>query len=300
MSNRAILGALASTCLLGAVTGVTPVAGQAAFEKPAVLRAADLAPAELPKGPRFQVDETVTTDGLLARFTIKSDFGPFEAQGPGMLAVRVAEIRALDTLSHVEKTDVFQKALAESAKRTGQSLKTAVTNPVETIKGLPEGVGRFFERVGRGVVTGAQKAGDYISEKQGQPGGASSGDVAAATGQAASNVGENVIGYDDARRRVAKELRVDPLHHERGAVQEAGRGRVGAMDRGVRDGRGRRPGPGWRRPPVHQELGRATSSGTSARATSTFGWTSSSRRWACRRRPSTAFSDSPGTPAPSG
>jgi hypothetical protein len=210
MSNRALFGILVTACLLGAVTGVTAVAGQAAFEQPAVLRAADLAPAELLKGPRFQVDETVTTDGLLARFTIKSDFGPFEAQGPGMLAVRVAEIRALDTLSHVEKSDVFQKALAESAKRTGQSLKTAVTHPVETIKGLPEGVGRFFERVGRGVMTGAQKAGDYIAEKQGQSGGASSGDVATAAGQAASNVGENVIGYDDARRRVAKELRVDP------------------------------------------------------------------------------------------
>jgi hypothetical protein len=210
MLNRTLLGALATAVLLGAVAGVTPVAGQAAFEKPAVLRAADLAAAELLKGPRFQVDETVPTDGLLARFTIKSDFGPFEAQGPGMLAVRVAEIRALDTLSHVEKSDVFQKALAESARRTGQSLKAAVTHPVETLKGLPEGVGRFFERVGRGVTTGAQKAGDYIGEKQGQPGGASGGDVATAAGQAASNVGENVIGYDDARRRVAKELRVDP------------------------------------------------------------------------------------------
>jgi hypothetical protein len=141
---------------------------------------------------------------------MKSDFGPFEAQGPGMLAVRVAEIRALDNLSHVEKSDVFQKALAESAKRTGKSLMTAVANPVETVKGLPEGVGRFFERVGRGVTTGVQKAGDYIAEKQGQSGGASSGDVATAAGQAAANTGENVIGYDDARRRVAKELRVDP------------------------------------------------------------------------------------------
>jgi hypothetical protein len=207
MLTRPLAGALATAVLFASAA---LVAGQAAYETPPVLRAADLAPAELLKGPRFEVDEAAPTDGLLAKFTIKSDFGPFEAQGPGMLAVRVAEIRALDNLSHVEKSDVFQKALAESAKRTGQSLKTAVMNPVETIKGLPEGVGRFFERVGRGVTTGAQKAGDYIAEKQGQSGGASSGDVATAAGQAASNVGENVIGYDDARRRVAKELRVDP------------------------------------------------------------------------------------------
>jgi hypothetical protein len=210
MLTRSLGGALAAGLLLASSTGIPPVAGQDAYETPPVLRAADLAAAELLKGPRFQVDETVTTDGLLAKFTITSDFGRFEAQGPGMLAVRVTEIRALDTLSHVEKSDVFQKALAESAKRTGKSLVTAVANPVETVKGLPEGVGRFFERVGRGVTTGVQKAGDYIAEKQGQSGGASSGDVAAAAGQAAANTGENVIGYDDARRRVAKELRVDP------------------------------------------------------------------------------------------
>jgi hypothetical protein len=209
MLNRALVAALATVFVLTGA-GVALVAGQAAYETPPVLRAADLAPAELLSGPRFRVDDPVTTDGLLARFTITSDFGPFEAQGPGMLAVRVGEIRALDNLSHVEKSDVFQKALAESAKRTGQSLKTAVMNPVETVKGLPEGVGRFFERVGRGVTTGVQKAGDYIHDKQGQEGGASSEDVATAAGQAAANTGENVIGYDDARRRVAKELRVDP------------------------------------------------------------------------------------------
>src|SRR5262245_9842369 len=191
MINRALVTALATAFVVSGA-GVALVAGQAAYETPAVLRAADLAPPELLKGPRFQVDETVTTDGLLARYTIKSDFGPFEAEGPGMLAVRVAEIRALDNLSHIEKSDVFQKALAESAKRTGKSLATAVTHPVETVKGLPEGVGRFFERVGRGVTTGVQKAGDYIAEKQGQGGGgASSGDVAAAAGQAAANTGEN-------------------------------------------------------------------------------------------------------------
>jgi hypothetical protein len=210
MQHRVLLGVLATGLLLASSARVAPVAGQAAYEQPAVLRAADLAPAELLKGPRFQVDEAVTTDGLLARFTIKSDFGAFEAQGPGMLAVRVSEIRALDTLSQVETSDVFKKALAESAKRTGRSLQAALANPEETVKGLPEGIGRFFERVGRGVTTGVQKAGDYVAEKQGQAGGAGAGDVAAAAGQAAGNVGESVIGYDDARRRVAKELRVDP------------------------------------------------------------------------------------------
>ena len=210
MLSRTLCGALTIAFLLVSVAGMAPVAGQTTYEQPAVLRAADLAPADLLKGPRFQVDEAVTTDGLLARFSIKSDFGPFEAQGPGMLAMRVVEIRALDILSTVEKSDVFKKSLEESAKRTGRSLATAVTNPVETVEKVPEGVGRFFERVGRAVKTGAQKAGDALGEMQGQPGGTTSSGVATVAGHAAADSGESVIGYDDARRRVAKELKVDP------------------------------------------------------------------------------------------
>jgi hypothetical protein len=192
------------------VAAVAGLAGaQAAYEKPAVLRARDLVAAELLKGPRFQVDDRVTTDGLLAHFAIKSDFGPFEAQGPGMLKVRVSEIKALDALSHIEKSDVFKKALAESAKRTGQSLKTAVTHPVETVKGIPAGIGRFFDRVGRETQTGVQKAEDHVAESKGQEGGEGAA-MAQAAGQGAANVGESLIGYHSARRRLAKELAVDP------------------------------------------------------------------------------------------
>jgi hypothetical protein len=200
-------GALVAAVL--AAGGATLVVAQAAFEKPAVLRARDLATPEMLRGPRFQVEEAVPTDGLLAKFTIKSDFGPFEAQGPGMLQVRVAEIKALDTLSTVEKSDVFKKAMADSAKRTGQSLATAAAHPVETVKGIPAGVGRFFDRVTRDVTTGTQKADDYVDAQQAQ-GGGGAGDVATATGKAAGTAGESAIGYDDARRRLAKQLAVDP------------------------------------------------------------------------------------------
>jgi hypothetical protein len=204
--------AVGVTGVLLVVAGGGTLGAQGSFERPAVLRARDLAPPELLRGPRFKVDDQVPTDGLLARFAITSDFGPFDAQGPGMLEVRIGEIRALDTLSQVEKSDVFKKALAESTKRTGQSLQRAVTHPVETVKGLPAGVGRFFERVGQSVKTGVQKTEDYVTTAQNanpgeEPGGA---EVAAAAGRGAANVGETVIGYDDARRRVAKPLGVDP------------------------------------------------------------------------------------------
>lgn len=69
--------------------GWTAGPAESSYEAPPVLRAGDLAPADLLQGPRHLVDEQVPTDGLLARFTIRSDFGVFEAAGPGMLRVRV-------------------------------------------------------------------------------------------------------------------------------------------------------------------------------------------------------------------
>jgi hypothetical protein len=182
------------------------------YEVPPLLKAAELASSpEFLQGPRFRVQPDVPTDGLLATFTITSDFGTFTATGPGMLGIRVGEIQALDTLEKTSKSEAFQRALQASVKRTGKSIATAVTHPVDTVKGLPEGVGRFFERVGRTVQTGTQKAGDYLdTQKSGQGQSKSTEEVAKDVGTAAGNAGSDVIGQESSRRRIAKVLRVDP------------------------------------------------------------------------------------------
>ena len=189
---------------LGVVLGLTAAGAQSQYEAPAVLRAADVVPAELLQSPVYTIDERVPTDGLVATRTFHSPFGDFVAEGPGMTAVRAAEIQALDVLSKTESSEIFQKALAASMKRTGQSLKTAVTHPVETVKGLPAGVGRFFDRVSRDVKTGVQKVGDT---KEGGDSESSTGDEVK---EGATMAGQSVIGYDDARRRLSKYLGVDP------------------------------------------------------------------------------------------
>jgi hypothetical protein len=202
-----------SAAVLGLVTGAAKLSTAGSdYEAPPVLKAADLASSpELLQGPRFRVEPEVPTDGLLATFTIKSDFGTFTATGPGMLGIQVGEIQALDTLEKTSKSEAFQRALEASVKRTGKSIATAVTNPVETVKRLPEGVGRFFERVGRSVQTGAQKAGDYIENRNSpEAQGKSAGQVASDVGTAAGNAGSDIIGQESSRRRIAKVLRVDP------------------------------------------------------------------------------------------
>jgi hypothetical protein len=189
---------------LGVVLALTAAGAQSQYEAPAVLRAADVVPAELLRSPVYTIDERVPTDGLVATRTFHSPLGEFLAEGPGMTAVRAAEIQALDVLSKTESSEIFQKALSASMKRTGQSLKKVVTNPVETLQGVPAGIGRFFDRVSRDVKTGMQKVGDTKGGSQ------SESSTSEEVKEGATMAGQGVIGYDDARRRLSKYLGVDP------------------------------------------------------------------------------------------
>jgi hypothetical protein len=176
---------------------ITVRVGPAAqFETPPTLPARDLVPASLLSGDGFHVDKQVPTDGLMAHFTIQSDVGTFPANSIEMLRIRVAEIPAIQQLTKTSKTQVFAQSLAENAARPVQAAGQMVMNPVETIQGIPAGVGRFFGRVG----LGAQK----IEEAATQP--ASNGQALEATGQAT----RDVFGYEQERRGLAKKLNVDP------------------------------------------------------------------------------------------
>jgi hypothetical protein len=154
-------------------------------------------------------------------------------------------------VSKTETSEIFQKALQASLKRTGESLKTAATNPVETLKGVPAGVGLFFDRVSRDVKTGIQRVDDTKDQQGGQSGESTSEAVM----EGASTAGEGVIGCDDSRRRLAKHLGVDPVHDELRVGPEDGRGRVGRVGRRVRPGHGDRLRPGRLRRQVHARLG---------------------------------------------
>ena len=210
--------------------GTAPYAqgAEKGFETPPTLKAGEILPAEMLQGKRHRIEETVPTDGFLMKFTIQSDFGTFIARSPEMAVTRITEIDALDRLEKVSKSDAFVAGLKASGREFGKQVGQLIDQPKETIKGVPEGVGRFFDRVGRGAKTGYQKLGDVKEqEKQAapppagpgarlpgepEPTGAKGGKVTVeeAAVRAVGKTTADAFGYDDQRRRIARELNVDP------------------------------------------------------------------------------------------
>ncbi|HEY7412753.1 MAG TPA: hypothetical protein VII13_18570 [Vicinamibacteria bacterium] len=175
-----------------------------AAEPAPTLRAADLAPAALLSGPRFKVAEAARSDGYMTAFTVVSDFGTFEAPSREMLEVRVHEVAALEKLEDVSKTDVFAKSLAASTEKKAKAVANVATHPVETVKGVPKGVGRFFKGVGAKTKDAAGDAKDAVAGDESSSGGGKKAEDEAA------DAAKDASGMSKARRQWAQKLGVDP------------------------------------------------------------------------------------------
>ena len=224
--GRVVVLGIGAGWLCAGVPTLATAQARADFETPPTLAARDLVPADRLQGPGYRIDDAVPTDGFLATFTVRSDYGVFPARGPGMLEIRLREVAGLRQLEAISKSDAFVEGLKASATEFGGQVKQIVTNPVDTVKAIPEGVGRFFERVSRGAKTGVQKLEATKAEQgapappppgpgAGLPGASSPGtkpDVTVTTeaAKAAGSVTRDAFGYDDRRRQLAKQIGVDP------------------------------------------------------------------------------------------
>ncbi len=181
------------TLALGLILGAPAVlaATLPPVEPMPMLDAAVLARPELLNGPGYTVDATAPVVGYMGQFTLRAPAGIFAADGTEMLAIRVGELAAIAQLSQLSQTGVFADALAASAMKTGAAIGRAVTNPVETISGLPAGVGRFFQSAATTVSRATESRGAN----------ASSG---------ASDAAADLLGINKAKRRIAKQVGADP------------------------------------------------------------------------------------------
>ena len=139
------------------------------------------------KGTGYSVDAKVPVRGYHGQFTVHTDHGDVVADGAQMLQQRIAEVGPAAELEKISGTDVFVDALGKSAKNSATAVGKAVTNPVETMKAIPSGVGRFFK-----------SAGDSAKS-------ATSGDAGDA-----GDATKDALGINKAKRELAKKVGVDP------------------------------------------------------------------------------------------
>lgn len=173
------------------------------YEQAPVVSLTQLLPASQASGPGFSVQPQVPTNGAMGQYTIvadqsvfRGDAGTYYVESLDLLKIRLGEIPAIAQLENISETDVFAKALASSAARPVSDAANMVMHPMDTVTGLPSGVGEFFGRVSLG-------AGEIYSAATTSPG---SGQAAQDTGTATMTA----LGYDQVRRDLARKLHVDP------------------------------------------------------------------------------------------
>jgi hypothetical protein len=118
-----------------------------------------------------------------------------------LLKIRLAEVPAIAQLENMSNTEEFAKAFASSAERPVADAAQMVIHPMDTVTGLPSGIGQFFGRVSLGAETVYSTATDSA-----EGGRERAEQTAAETG----SVTLTALGYDQVRRNLARKLHVDP------------------------------------------------------------------------------------------
>ncbi len=178
---------LTNTVLLLAIA--LPMGAMAQTETPPILKAADLAPAELMTGLDFTVDDVVPTDGFYGIFTLRGVYGSVQACGVAMLRVRAGEMQALARLEETTRAEAIAEGAKDSAGQTLRAAGQTIRDPVGTVERVPGSVGRLFSRLGGKIEKSVEKL-------------AGTGD-----GSGSSDQPE---GIAKARRSLAQKLGVDP------------------------------------------------------------------------------------------
>ena len=120
-------------------------AATSGYEIPGILKASEILPPELLEGDHYKVMEEVATYDFTNRFTISTAYGQFEVIGEDMLQIRIQEILAIAALQEIKKSKAFRDAAEQAAMSPLKGARNLVIHPVDTVNGVPKGVGRFFE-----------------------------------------------------------------------------------------------------------------------------------------------------------
>jgi hypothetical protein len=178
------------------------------FEQPPIVDISELLPADEISGNGYQLQEQVPTNGAMGQYVLTADSdvfrdaaGSYQIESLDLLKIRLSEVPVIAQLENINESAVFAKELATSAERPVKDAANMVMHPMDTVTGLPSGVGEFFGRVGGGAEELYSTA-----TNSSESGGERASQTAAETG----NITLTALGYDQVRRDLAKQMHVDP------------------------------------------------------------------------------------------
>jgi len=140
---------IACMTVLAAAGGV----GAADYETPKNRSAKDALPPTVVAGADYTVSDPVMADGYMYQFKVKSPYAVFDVTGIGALRKLEHEIWAIGQLKQVTKSEAFLKSLKDQAGKPLVFAKDVVTKPVDTLTGIPKGVGRLFGNIASSVTS---------------------------------------------------------------------------------------------------------------------------------------------------
>lgn len=144
---------LTALFLVLAGAGVVMAQSPQQYEQATPQRASQVLPPAMVRGPHFRVQDQVIYDAYMYRFSVVSDYGPFEATGIGALRKLEGEIQAIAQMRTMKNSKAFGKAVVDSATSPFRFAKDLITHPVDTFTGVPKGAWRAMEDAGEAIVT---------------------------------------------------------------------------------------------------------------------------------------------------
>jgi hypothetical protein len=132
--------------------------GKADFEAAPVTNPADIVPKGLLEGSGYRVQGKALGDGMLYTYTLWTPQETFRPGSTDMLVQRIAEARAINELSKMQQDPLFLEGVGETVESSVDTVKSAVTAPLKTVRQVPMGLAKFAgsvgARVSEGKVTG--------------------------------------------------------------------------------------------------------------------------------------------------
>jgi hypothetical protein len=168
-------------------------AQSAGFEVGPTRSASDLLPAERLQGASYQVSDTVITKDSINHYEISSNYGDFLVSGDELLQTRLREIEALVALDEMSTTAEFADAARNAVKTPFVATWNLITNPVDTIGGIPT------------EAWAAVKQASRLAQRE--------------RGELEDSGLFELIGFESKKRQIAGELAVDPYTSNK-ALQE--------------------------------------------------------------------------------